>query len=315
MNPSISIIIPVYNVSGYIIDCLQSVAAQDYPGNIECILVDDCSTDDSIAKALAFIQSQSSAVSFRIIRHEQNKKQSAARNTGIRAAQGEYVFFVDSDDWLDSDTLSQMVTVLNAHPDCQMVQAGTKRTQPEVFPWMDCETWKDKGLVYSDDRQWIIDTCSLKINMIPMMPYSKLIKRSYLTDNNLFFYEGIYHEDDLWLVHIAKTLQSVAFLHKNIYNYRIRTDSTVGGGKIIHYKDREIVWLETMRLLDKDFCPPLLLRQIEWDTTNFLERTHDYEARKILIRIKFRLMRYCSFKFRLRIIKRLFLSLLRGTND
>lgn len=309
--PFVSIIIPVYNVSEYIKDCILSIIAQDYTGCIECILVDDCSTDDSFEKISRLIQYYTGKIDFRIFRHEINKKQSAARNTGLKVAKGEYVTFVDSDDWMEPYAISSLVDILNKYPDSELVQAGSYRTDPSCFTWMDCGTWKEKETHYSDNRQWIIDTCAVKMSMIPMTPFCKLIKRSFLIDNNLFFYEGIYHEDDLWLVQLAKTLQKVSFLHKNIYQYRIRTDSTVGGGKIMHFEDRKRVWLETFKLLDKEFCPPLLIRQIEWDTTDLFEKCKDKKAKKMLVGIKIRLMRFCSFRYKIRIVRRLIDSCLK----
>lgn len=303
--PLVSIIIPVYNVRDYIEDCLRSVIAQDYDGQIECIVVDDCGTDDTIDVVQRFITTQCSPIKFRIIHHEHNRKQSAARNTGLQASQGEYISFIDSDDWIDPSYISAMVKCMNEYPESDMVVAGTKCMDQHLYQWMDCATWKEKNTRYTDNQQWIIDTCSIKMGMIPMMPFSKLIKRSFLFDNQLFFLEGIYYEDDLWLVNLARTLQRVSFVHQNLYYYRVRMDSTVGGGMIIHYTDLQRVWMETFKLFDQGFCPPLMLRQIEWDTTNLLKKTKEWKWRKMLISIKFRLMHYCPLRFKLRIIKRL----------
>ena len=93
----VSIIIPIYNVAPYIKRCLQSVADQTYK-DIECILIDDCGSDNSINLAKEFIYDYKGNILFTILHHEENKGLSAARNTGLRYAKGEYVYFLDSDD-------------------------------------------------------------------------------------------------------------------------------------------------------------------------------------------------------------------------
>ena len=96
----ISIIIPVYNVELYVEECLQSVANQTMTEGIECIIVDDRGQDNSAAIAKQYIDSYKGDIRFTFIQREKNGGLSAARNTGIEAATGEYVYFLDSDDYL-----------------------------------------------------------------------------------------------------------------------------------------------------------------------------------------------------------------------
>ena len=97
----VSIIIPVYNVSQYIERCLQSVEAQTMTG-LEVLLIDNCGTDDSIAKAQAFVaQSKRTDISWRFAATAANSGPSGARNLGIQLATGEYVAFLDADDWVE----------------------------------------------------------------------------------------------------------------------------------------------------------------------------------------------------------------------
>ena len=87
----VSIIVPVYNVAPYIADCLRSVMHQTYTGSMECLLVDDCGTDDSITIAERMIADYEGPIQFQILHHERNRGLSAARNTGTEAAKGEYL--------------------------------------------------------------------------------------------------------------------------------------------------------------------------------------------------------------------------------
>lgn len=102
---TVSIIIPIYNVSSYIERCIKSVLGQTYT-NIECILVDDASPDDSISKCERLLSSYTGAIHFLILHHQKNKGLSAARNTGTKAATGDYIFYLDSDDELPSDCIA-----------------------------------------------------------------------------------------------------------------------------------------------------------------------------------------------------------------
>ena len=122
---TISIIIPVYKVEAYIEECLASVVSQQDAGiAVECIIVDDCSPDGSMDIVRRFVDNYQGAVQFRLLRHEVNRGLSAARNTGIDAATGDYLLFVDSDDYLSADCLSTLVSGFNLCPKAEVVQAN-----------------------------------------------------------------------------------------------------------------------------------------------------------------------------------------------
>ena len=92
----ISIIIPIYNVEKYVAECLNAVISQTYDhSKIECILVDDCTPDNSMVIVNEIIGKYNGEMTFNIIGHEQNLGLSAARNTGIEAAAGKYIYFID----------------------------------------------------------------------------------------------------------------------------------------------------------------------------------------------------------------------------
>ena len=98
MEVLISIIIPIYNAEKYIFRCIKSVMNQKISGfGIECILIDDCSQDDSILIANNIIDDYTGDIIFKMIRNETNKGLSASRNIGIQLSSGEYLFFLDSD--------------------------------------------------------------------------------------------------------------------------------------------------------------------------------------------------------------------------
>jgi len=108
MNNKVSVIIPVYNTKDYLDKCVHSILKQTYQ-NLEILLVDDGSSDGSavLCDKLALEDSRIKVI------HKQNEGQASARNLGIHAASGEYIMFVDSDDWLDIDAIETLVDHAN----------------------------------------------------------------------------------------------------------------------------------------------------------------------------------------------------------
>ncbi len=115
----LSIIAPVYNVEKYLERCMQSLLQQDYE-NIEIILVDDGSQDSSgqLCDAYAGNYFQVKVI------HQENAGLGAARNTGVAAANGDYIAFVDSDDWVKSDMFTKLMAAVVANPEVEMVKCG-----------------------------------------------------------------------------------------------------------------------------------------------------------------------------------------------
>ena len=127
VSPKVSIIVTNYNYADYIQDCLQSVSLQTYP-DVECIVIDDCSSDDSVERIERFIRSDTSPIRFTLIRHESTRGQYAAFRTGVQQATGVFVSFLDSDDLLLPDFVSEHVRV---HLSCPPV-AFTSSNQYQI---------------------------------------------------------------------------------------------------------------------------------------------------------------------------------------
>ncbi len=108
----ISIIVPVYNVAPYIAACLQSVMHQTCQDALECILVDDCGTDNSMEVVGETLKAYKGPIDFKVVHHTQNRGLSAARNTGMAEATGDYVYFLDSDDEIAPDCIQRLATPL-----------------------------------------------------------------------------------------------------------------------------------------------------------------------------------------------------------
>ena len=213
----VSIIIPVYNIEAYIIRCLQSVSQQSFT-NIECIIVDDCGIDKSIEIAEQFIKTQHGDIFYKIIHHDHNQGLSASRNTGIRAAVGEYVYFLDGDDSITTDCIETLLALFNKYPDIQCAQGnildekgvishyGFKQTIPSYI--------HDK---LSIERYMLCQTMT--------SAWNRLIRREFLLKHSLFFPVGLVHEDMPWLYYLTKHLTAIAYSSKGLYTYYINSGS------------------------------------------------------------------------------------------
>lgn len=217
----ISIIIPVYNVEPYVEACLQSVANQTLTDGIECILVDDCGKDNSIRLAEEFIRNYKGDVSFLLIHREKNGGLSVARNTGIIKANGEYLLFLDSDDELLPNAIELFLKELKLHPDVDLIQGAYKSEIME-------QRYRDVVLPdYSKDRKEI-KSLLLDYDKVPIMAQNRLVKRMLIEEKNLYFKEGIIHEDCYWTFFLAKHVSSLACLQEKTYYYRVNPSSITG---------------------------------------------------------------------------------------
>lgn len=223
----ISIIVPVYNVEDYIFDCLSSIVNQTYLESIECILVDDCGSDKTMALVNDFINSYFGPIAFHVIHHPYNKGVSAARNSGLLAASGDYVFFLDSDDTITSDCIFSMVQLLEKYPQTDMVIGGV------ICPAFPLKKWNSLSVKVSDysvESKWIQRNL-YNYKEFPVTPWNRLISRSFILDNNLFFKEQIIHEDELWTYMLSYRLRRMAVLTKPTYNYNIHPDSIMSSSQ------------------------------------------------------------------------------------
>lgn len=221
-QPIISFIIPIYNVEEYLHDCLNSLLAQNI--SKEIILIDDGSCDGSLKIALDY----AAKYPFITVVHNQNQGQSTARNRGIRLAQGNYLFFVDSDDIVLGDYLPNIVAI------AQYYQADLIRVNAEIsflngqrFPIPTLTQDSDSQTVYS----WsAIEAFSATVERgwIPGICWT-LIRRHFLQKIELMFHEGITAEDQLFYIQLLTSAPEAKLLEfpMTLYRYQRRANSTV----------------------------------------------------------------------------------------
>ena len=128
--PSVSIVIPVYNVAPYLERCLQSVIQQTHPAT-ECIIVDDASTDDSVARCERLLNKYTGTTQFVIVHHHHNRGLSAARNTGTNLATSDYIYYLDGDDEITPDCIEKLVAP-TVHDDTIEMVMGAHRVNSSM---------------------------------------------------------------------------------------------------------------------------------------------------------------------------------------
>ena len=211
---------------------VSSVAAQTYTGDMECILVDDCGTDNSMQIVREWIKRYCGPIHFQLTGHQTNRGLSAARNTGIVVAQGDYIFFLDSDDAITPDCIDTLILIAEKYPEAEFVQGNTVRGTGNV---MHSSRYRCEVPEYCADKDQLI---ALILSKTLICAWNKLIKRSFLIDKQVFFAEGLLHEDLLWSYNLAKKVCAAAFTNSETYSYYINQNSILTNNSTGHLKHR-----------------------------------------------------------------------------
>lgn len=224
----VSVIVPVYNVERYIERCLTSLYGQTMQ-DIEVILVDDLGTDGSIDIVRQFINCHALATHWHIITAPCNQGPGAARNIGIRYATGEYIAFVDSDDWIETDMLQALYTAARQYDaDISSSAAvldyldGTHRlmTNPHI----------GSGEVSVQARKYLLR--HFVSNFTTM-----LFRREWLIANDLYFPEANSGEDSCFMAQCYLLAHSIAQTDTPFYHYIIHSQSISHRKRV--YRGRE----------------------------------------------------------------------------
>ena len=214
----VSIVIPVYNVAEYLPRCLDSLSKQDYAGEMEIILVDDGSTDSSSAICEEFCYTYPRA---RIIQQE-NKGLSEARNAGIMAASGDWLFFLDSDDWLAPNALSTLLSFAESYSSDIVVGSF-------FYAYEDHLLYDDRG--FDNKEPFVLDREDAMRELL-LQSYFKSFAwgKLYRTDSvkKHPFRPGVYFEDAFWQHLMIDEAQRVGVIPEPLYFYRQRKESISG---------------------------------------------------------------------------------------
>lgn len=212
MNPLLSIIIPAFNAERYIYKCLDSIYKKgglnkEYFNLIETIVVDDCSVDNTSTFVAEYV-ANNGITNLLLVRHEQNRQQGAARNTGLKTAQGEYVWFVDADDIIMPGFLSVLHnSAFLLDVDVFQFNAVVEDLNGSRFS----EVFLPNLIENVSGNEYLEYEARIRYENRIRATWSKWYKREYLLNKNLFFQEGVYWED---VIHTLKCIYlSTKFLY------------------------------------------------------------------------------------------------------
>ena len=222
--PLVSVIVPVYKVEAYLQTCVDSILEQHYE-NIEIILVDDGSPDRCPMICEEYAKKDPR---IRVI-HQENRGLPAARNTGLRAASGEWIICVDSDDLWKSDLLESVMAVAS---DAVDLIAFSYMPYPEGQPLPQPSPLRTG--TYRTGKRELLNALQLGLldEYHRAVPYYfgacwiELVRRDFLEENHLYFDESLKQcEDMIWNLNLLERAHSVGLLDKDLYYYRLRPDS------------------------------------------------------------------------------------------
>lgn len=210
----VSIIIPVYSVELYIERCIRSILNQTYR-NLEVILVDDCSPDRSMELAERCISDNKDANDLRFVflKHAKNRGLSAARNTGIDAATGEYIYFLDSDDEITPDCIEKLVAPLSDEKFDFVIGNYISKGRKKDLPKLKLEGFSNDVAKAYEQQLWYA------------MAVNKLINLQFLRENDLYFMEGQLNEDEIWTFQLAFAAKSMYGVKEPLYIYWLHGNS------------------------------------------------------------------------------------------
>ena len=226
-NPLVSVIVPVYKVEPYLRRCLDSIVGQTYK-NLEIILVDDGSPDGCPAICDEYAAKDSRIV----VIHKENGGLSDARNAGLEIAKGEYISFIDSDDWVADVYIEALWTALDSQK-AELAVGNYHATESSyTLKISDCDYTPSEVLepVQAVKKLWSKDAVAF------VTSWGKLIKASLL--DGLRFPKGFIHEDEYTTYKILYRASKTVFLNLPLYCYFQREDSIIGTAK--HNPSRSI---------------------------------------------------------------------------
>ena len=222
----ISVIIPVYNCENYLYNCLNSVLNQSY-SDFEAICIDDCSTDSSL-DILVYFSKKDGRI--KILKNTKNKGVGYTRNKGLRCAKGDYIFFLDGDDWISLNAFEDLYkNAISNNSDIVFYKLSRFNAGEFILnkPAFDLSVYFDKKTNFEDFTFTYKDIKNNVLNT-SFAPYLKLYKKSFLNSyEDCIFPEGIVYEDVVFHVKTILRASRISFVPKFLYVYKIDNQESI----------------------------------------------------------------------------------------
>lgn len=230
----VSIIVPIYNVEKYLDRCLESILNQTLK-EIEIVAINDGSTD----KSLEILQKYINNFNIKLI-NKANGGLSSARNVGLENAKGEYIAFVDSDDFIHKEMYEELYTISQGS---DVVFCGYNKFYSNKIEESDI---LKKLKLFEENRKYLgIEMYKHELVTV----WNKIYRREFLEKNKFKFVEGIIHEDDEFSLKVFSKAESVKFIKKNFYFYRLDNQSSIT--KNIDFIKKEKAYIEVLKTIEK----------------------------------------------------------------
>ena len=272
--PKFSIIIPVYNVEKYLVECLESIVNQSFK-DFEVICVNDGSTDNSLEILQKYAENDER---FKVLNQE-NQGQGIARNNALNIANGEYILFVDPDDFIELN----MLEVFNERLDIQNVDVAFFDYQ--IFG----ENTKTKIVRFMDEMK---NTLNLNINdnfifnwqelvkdnfrYTAMMVWNKVYSNKFLKENHIQFAPNKHAEDHIFSISATLLANKISYIKKTLYYYRKRSDSSVN-----KVSENNFCIFENIAIVADFLKQNNLYKKYEHDFRNYIVNLCVYHCNKI----------------------------------
>lgn len=288
----VSFVLPCYNAERYIADCMNSIYAQDLPEEeFEVICVNDCSTDRTRDIILRFAEMHPNLA---LIDHERNMTVGGARNTGMAAARGEYIWFVDADDLLQPDSLGAVYRIAKER-DVDILLFNYRMVYCDLQPYGDVMTFSDSKIL--EGQQFVLQYFPGRFSEFCVV-WRTLMRVSFLKENGFVFPQMRKAEDVSFLWKAMLHANRVSSVSKLCYIYRGNPYSTEDGKWVsaaVAFSDR-ILWANQIVLMLKDvrmcIMPDIrmdMMGAIRWCANSSIElisRMTNSELSKYYLEIK-----------------------------
>jgi len=268
-RPKVSVIIPIYNVQNYLILCIESVVSQILK-EIEIICINDGSTDDS----LLILQEYSKKDNRIMIITQRNRGLSEARNTGIKYSNGEFIYFLDSDDFLEINALFELYNYAKKfNLDIIYFQTSQFKNNDNITINKNNEKITDFTINLND----IMEGKYLYVQLREKNKYSPVvwlsfIKKQFYIKTGLSFYPGILHEDVLFTLTGILSAKRAIYIDRKYHHYRVNNDSIMQSKKTVkNLYGWLISYCEILRILKKNEFEQKVIDAINI-TGNYLKR-------------------------------------------
>lgn len=235
-SPLVSINIPVFKCENFIFQCLESVRNQSYK-NIEILLVNDQTPDGSVEIVENYILNHPE-LNLKLIHLEKNSGLSVVRNTGIDHSNGEFIYFLDSDDEITPDCIQVLVDeILDKKVEMVIAQNRWINTFDNTVKENGFPTRSKKK--YYDDNREIFKAYS--DGLFPIPSWNKLIQLDFIKKNKLYFIPGLFAQDELWFFHLMEKINSLSIIDDITYLYYLHSNSVIFNRTKVNFENHQTI--------------------------------------------------------------------------